>query len=129
MLRLPCHGVNNFQFMMHWNLNIQRILIFYTFCVSLLLLDYAFQFSTGTLRVPSYHRLLAHTRTFHLRQHNANFCQAQVLARSVLYGDASCHGKVISRNHLVPSVHLVQQKCLLSLSAAVSATSAADLVC
>jgi len=92
-----------------------------------------FQLSVGAVHGSSYLRLLTRNLpTVHLQQPAANFCQARTVCRPALYSDASYSGKVICRQHLVPSshaFHAIQQKSLLSLSAAVSAAGTADVVC
>jgi len=88
--------------------------------------------SAGTVFVSNCHRIASH-RLFTLhRAPCVNVCQARTFCRLALYSDLlSCGGKSLAQHRLMPSchtVHTVQQKSLLSLSAVVNATSAADVV-
>jgi len=80
----------------------------------------------------SYHRLFARNiLPCRLQQPSANYCQAVTVHRRSLYSDVSRSGQIISRHCLVPSSdmsHTLQQKSLLSVSAAVSAASTANVV-
>ena len=88
--------------------------------------------SAGTIFISNSRRIASHSIFTLPRSPAVNVCRARTFCKSALYSDIlSCGGKAFSRHRLMPSchtVHTVQQKCLLSLSAVVSATNAADVV-